>query len=160
MLVAAKCTECGAGIEVDDNKEAGICRHCNTAFITQKVINNYNTYITQNITNVHKHQNITNVYENETILWSGQTSKLGGFALAAKTTLLMILLFEILFAIIAAVFDIGVGGKWKTFGVLQACLLIPAVIFPVIYFQAMGFRYTVTNERISFIFGMGDSNFF
>jgi len=49
-LVAAKCTQCGASIEVDDSKEAGICRTCGTAFITEKAINNYNTYLTQNVT--------------------------------------------------------------------------------------------------------------
>ena len=49
-LVAAKCTQCGANIEVDDTKEAGICKYCGTAFITEKAINNYNTYITNNNT--------------------------------------------------------------------------------------------------------------
>ena len=34
-FVAAKCTECGANIEVDDTKEAGICKYCGTAFITE-----------------------------------------------------------------------------------------------------------------------------
>ncbi len=47
-LVAAKCTECGANIEIDDTKEAGICKYCGTAFITEKAITNYNTYITNN----------------------------------------------------------------------------------------------------------------
>ena len=46
-LVAAKCTECGANIEIDDTKEAGICKYCGTAFITEKAISNYN--ITNNI---------------------------------------------------------------------------------------------------------------
>ena len=41
-LIAAKCTNCGAAIEVDDSKEAGICKFCGTAFITEKVIQNYN----------------------------------------------------------------------------------------------------------------------
>ena len=27
-LVAAKCTQCGANIEVDASKEAGVCSHC------------------------------------------------------------------------------------------------------------------------------------
>jgi DNA-directed RNA polymerase subunit RPC12/RpoP len=51
-LVPAKCTNCGANIEIDNAKEAGICSHCGTAFVTQKAINNYvNDYhITQNIT--------------------------------------------------------------------------------------------------------------
>lgn len=47
-LVAAKCTQCGANIEVDDTKEAGICQFCGTAFIMEKAISNYNTYITNN----------------------------------------------------------------------------------------------------------------
>lgn len=47
-FVAAKCTQCGATIEVDDTKEAGICKYCGTAFITEKAINNYNTYIITN----------------------------------------------------------------------------------------------------------------
>ena len=47
-LIAAKCTQCGANIEVDKSREAGICPHCGTAFITEKVINNYS--ITYNIT--------------------------------------------------------------------------------------------------------------
>ena len=47
-LVPAKCTQCGANIEIDDTKEAGICQYCGTAFITEKAINNYNTYVTNN----------------------------------------------------------------------------------------------------------------
>lgn len=55
-LVAAVCTQCGAKIEVDNTKEAGICTHCGTAFITEKAINNYN--ITNNVTNNIKIGNI------------------------------------------------------------------------------------------------------
>lgn len=44
-LVAAKCTQCGANIEVDETKEAGICKFCGTAFVTEKVINHYNNTI-------------------------------------------------------------------------------------------------------------------
>ena len=43
MVVDAKCTNCGIDIEVDENKEADICPRCGTAFITEKVINNYKT---------------------------------------------------------------------------------------------------------------------
>jgi hypothetical protein len=50
-LVAAKCTQCGSSIQVDNTKEAGVCLHCQTAFITEKAVNNYNNYI-QNTTNV------------------------------------------------------------------------------------------------------------
>lgn len=47
-FIPARCTQCGAEIEVDDTKEAGICKYCGTAFVTEKAINNYNTYITNN----------------------------------------------------------------------------------------------------------------
>jgi len=49
-LVAAKCTECGAAIQVEDTKDAGICNFCGTAFVTQKVINEHHTHITKHVT--------------------------------------------------------------------------------------------------------------
>lgn len=42
MLVNAKCPNCGANIEVDNDKDAGICKYCGAAFVTEKAINNYN----------------------------------------------------------------------------------------------------------------------
>ena len=48
-LVPAQCTQCGGQIEVDDSKEAGICKHCGMPFITEKAINNYTTV--HNVTN-------------------------------------------------------------------------------------------------------------
>ncbi len=57
-LVPARCTQCGGNIEVDNTKEAGICKYCGTAFITEKVVNNYNSYVTNNI-NI-EHANIIN----------------------------------------------------------------------------------------------------
>jgi len=42
-LTAAICTQCGAQIQVDETKEAGICPSCGTAFITEKVIHNFVT---------------------------------------------------------------------------------------------------------------------
>lgn len=65
-FVAAKCTECGADIEVDETREAGICKYCGTAFITEKAINNYN--VTNNISNsvVHIYNNANdNIFETE-----------------------------------------------------------------------------------------------
>lgn len=47
-LVAAKCTQCGAELQVDNQMEAAICQHCGTPFIVEKAITNYNTYVTQN----------------------------------------------------------------------------------------------------------------
>ena len=53
-LVPAKCTQCGANIDVDDTKDAGICGNCGTLFVTEKVIHNHitNHYAT---TNIHNH---------------------------------------------------------------------------------------------------------
>ncbi|MDR0831645.1 MAG: hypothetical protein LBM99_01965, partial [Bacillales bacterium] len=50
-LVAAICTQCGAKVEVDNNREAGICKHCGSAFIVEKAVNIYNNNNT-NITNI------------------------------------------------------------------------------------------------------------
>lgn len=63
-FVAAKCTQCGANIEVDDTKEAGICKYCGTAFVTEKAINNYiinNNYNIQNANIVMPSKNIDNL---------------------------------------------------------------------------------------------------
>lgn len=46
-LVNAKCTNCGANLEVDNAKDAAICPYCQTAYIVEKAINNYS--ITNNI---------------------------------------------------------------------------------------------------------------
>lgn len=56
-FVEAKCTNCGANIQVDESKDAGICPFCGTAFVTEKVIRqsivNNNT-----VTNIQSQQNI------------------------------------------------------------------------------------------------------
>lgn len=48
-LVAAKCPNCGANIEVDNSLEAGICKYCGTPFVTEKAINNYTNIYNTNI---------------------------------------------------------------------------------------------------------------
>lgn len=55
-LVPAKCTQCGAILQVDQSKDAAICQHCSAAFVVEKAINNYT---------VHNHINAdtVNVYE-------------------------------------------------------------------------------------------------
>lgn len=40
-LVAAKCTNCGGILEIDNEKDAAICRYCDTPFVVEKAINNY-----------------------------------------------------------------------------------------------------------------------
>lgn len=45
----AKCPNCGASITIDETKKAGICKYCETAFVTEDAITNYN--ITNNVVN-------------------------------------------------------------------------------------------------------------
>lgn len=54
-LVAAKCTNCGASLQVDSSKEAAVCQYCGTPYITEKAIKYYNT--TNNI-----NANVVNIY--------------------------------------------------------------------------------------------------
>ena len=56
-LVECKCTNCGAVLKVDKDKDAAICEFCQTPFIVQKAINNYNT-----INNIS--DSVVNIYNN------------------------------------------------------------------------------------------------
>lgn len=44
-LVKAQCPNCGGSLEVDKSLEAALCPYCNTPYIVEKAINNYNTYV-------------------------------------------------------------------------------------------------------------------
>ncbi|MGI6249738.1 MAG: hypothetical protein ACOYJX_10170 [Acutalibacteraceae bacterium] len=46
-FVLAKCTNCGANLEVDASKEAAVCPSCGSAFVVEKAINNYTVSRTQ-----------------------------------------------------------------------------------------------------------------
>lgn len=39
-LIAAKCSGCGAPIEVDDTRKFGFCPNCGTKYVTQDVVQN------------------------------------------------------------------------------------------------------------------------
>ena len=41
-LVPAVCTQCGAKLEVDPTQDAAVCPYCNTPYIVDKAIQNYN----------------------------------------------------------------------------------------------------------------------
>lgn len=45
-LVAAKCSQCGASIQVEDSAEKGVCPYCGMEYYAEKIINN--TYVTNN----------------------------------------------------------------------------------------------------------------
>lgn len=54
-IIPAKCTNCGASLEVDNTKDAAMCPYCGSAFIAEKAINNYNTtnHISADIVNIY-----------------------------------------------------------------------------------------------------------
>ena len=58
-LVPAKCTNCGATLQVDDSRHQFICRYCGSSFLVEKAIANYIT--TNNVTN-NIHAEVINVY--------------------------------------------------------------------------------------------------
>jgi tetratricopeptide (TPR) repeat protein len=49
-LVQAKCTTCGAALEVDSSNEAAICPFCKSAYIVEKAINEY--HVTADTVNI------------------------------------------------------------------------------------------------------------
>ena len=61
-FVNAKCTNCGAPLEVDNTKKAAICPYCGDAYIVEDAINNFTT---NNYTTVeHLHANVVNLNSN------------------------------------------------------------------------------------------------
>lgn len=48
IMKNAKCTNCGANIEVNENTEAGICPYCKSAYSTEKAIAMYYNSSTTN----------------------------------------------------------------------------------------------------------------
>lgn len=61
-LVNAKCTNCGGILEVDNTKDAMMCKFCGSAFIVEKAIQNYNI---TNVTNNHIETQIVHVHAPE-----------------------------------------------------------------------------------------------
>ena len=41
-LVPAKCTNCGASLQIDNTQQAAICPYCHSAYVVEQAINNYN----------------------------------------------------------------------------------------------------------------------
>lgn len=41
-FVPAKCTNCGGQLDVDPTMQAAVCPYCNTAFVVEQAINNFN----------------------------------------------------------------------------------------------------------------------
>ncbi len=48
-LVPAKCTNCGGQLTVDEKQKSAICPFCNSSFIVEQAINNYNVQVSGNL---------------------------------------------------------------------------------------------------------------
>ncbi|WP_349674516.1 zinc ribbon domain-containing protein [Lacrimispora sp.] len=48
-LIPAKCTNCGATLEVDSSQQAAICPYCKSAYIVEQAVNNYNISFNSNL---------------------------------------------------------------------------------------------------------------
>ena len=75
-LIQAKCTNCGANLEVDSSKDAAICPYCKAPYIVEKAINHYNT------TN-HIHADVVNMYggaNSDFVIRAGTLIKYNGAA--------------------------------------------------------------------------------
>jgi len=49
-IVPAKCTNCGASLNVDSSQKAAVCPYCNSAYVVEQAINNYNVSVEGNFT--------------------------------------------------------------------------------------------------------------
>lgn len=64
-VVQAKCTSCGANLQVDSSSDTAICPYCKSAYIVEKAINNYNTSVkidnlSADVVNIQSENNIEN----------------------------------------------------------------------------------------------------
>jgi len=64
-FVPAKCTQCGAAIQIDNTREAGICIHCQMPFITEKAVNNYISQTHHNTQNIDQRIIVKNIVGKE-----------------------------------------------------------------------------------------------
>lgn len=48
-FVQAKCPNCGGVLAVDQSHDAALCQYCNTPFIVEKAINNFNVTVSGNL---------------------------------------------------------------------------------------------------------------
>lgn len=77
-FVQAKCTNCGANLEVDNSKDAAICPYCHTPYVVEKAINNYNT--TNNTFNSIHADNLNIEFEKEFVIKAGELVEYNGAA--------------------------------------------------------------------------------
>ena len=76
-LIPAKCSQCGGKIEIDDKKKSGKCKFCGTDFITEEVIQNNFTHIS-NSTNINTKNLTINQGDKNTFLSLARDSEEAG----------------------------------------------------------------------------------
>lgn len=52
-LVPAKCPNCGASLTLDPVTRAAVCPYCQTPFVVEDAVNNYNTQNTVRVEHLH-----------------------------------------------------------------------------------------------------------
>ncbi len=62
-LVKAKCPNCGGELDVNAEAECAVCKFCGSTFIVEKAINNYNTNVSSNVTNINAEKVVVNGYD-------------------------------------------------------------------------------------------------
>lgn len=65
MLIPGICTQCGATLSVDKEKDAMVCPYCNTPFVVEKAIQKYSIVNNINAQNVYVQGNIEKEYKIE-----------------------------------------------------------------------------------------------
>lgn len=127
-LVQAKCTNCGANIQVDNTKDAAICPNCGTAYIVEKAINNYNT-----VNNISA--NVVNVYGGNSadfVIRSGVLVKYNGAATEAVIPNTVVIIGKEAFKDCKALTSITIPNSITTIedNAFENCMSIESVIIP------------------------------
>lgn len=80
MLIPGICTQCGATLSVDKEKDAMVCPYCNTPFVVEKAIQNFSNVYNITAKNVYVQGNIEKEYE----IKGGVLTKYNGNSLHIK----------------------------------------------------------------------------
>lgn len=80
MLIPGICTQCGATLSVDKEKDAMVCPYCNTPFIVEKAIQNFSNVYNITAQNVYVQGDIEKEYE----IKGGVLTKYNGNSLHIK----------------------------------------------------------------------------
>lgn len=62
-IIAAKCTQCGANIEINEMKDIGVCPYCDMSFIIERTVNNYTINNINIISSIPKQESAQQFYK-------------------------------------------------------------------------------------------------